>query len=131
MHESKMTVADKLVMTIMEDEDSAEENYPPKGTPESALVIVLNCDIYDVLGHTGRFFHGECECAGFKGEEVYVDDVPDEPGYFVFENGEPWSHRDWETGYVDDYGISGDWRKARLDDFAKFGVEVPIDGLDR
>lgn len=98
--------------TIMPDEDDPNENYPPKGTPEFAIVINITCDQYIVLYHTGRYFHAQINCAGFNGEEIGITNVPDEPGVWVFENGKPWDHKDWETGIVDDYGITGDWRPA-------------------
>lgn len=109
------------------DPNAAEENYPAKGTPETALVVSLTCDQYHVIHHTGRYFYGQVECAGFQGEDVGISDVPDEPGIWVFESGKVWTSTDWETGIQDDFGIEGTWRKARPEDFEKAGLECPLD----
>lgn len=109
------------------DDYAPEDDYPPKGTPNTALIISITKDQYTVLAHTGRYFHGQINCAGLSGEEVGISNVPDEPGVWVLEDGAPWSSRDWETGIVDDYGIEGTFRKATPADFEKFGLECPMD----
>ena len=106
-----------------EQEQEAIDNYPPKGTPETAIIVSLDCEIYSVIWHTGRFFHAQCVHAGLLYEEIGLSDVPDEPGIWWFENGKPWHTTDWETGVPDDYGMDGDWRKATKEDFEKAGLE--------
>ncbi len=112
----------KWLMTPVEPDYDPANDYPPKGTPETALVIVINEELFEVLDHTGRYFHGMINCAGYSGVDILIDAVPDEPGYWVFENGVS-----WKDHYEGDYGISGDWRKARLSDFTKYSVECPIE----
>ena len=119
------TITDEL--TIKPDEFNPDDHYPPKGTPETALVVTLTCDQYHVVHHTGRYFHAQVECAGYHGEEVGIDDVPDEPGVWYFSGGKPWTSKDWETGVIDDGGISGDWRRATAEDFKDAGLECPMD----
>jgi hypothetical protein len=115
----------------IEDEHTPEENYPPKGTPERALLVVIDCDDYHVVDYTGRFFHGQIACAGVQGEEVGITGVPDDdPGVYVFENGKPWTTTDWETGVVDDYGIDGDFRKATLEEYQAMALGPVSDGID-
>jgi hypothetical protein len=109
----------------IEGEHTPEENYPPKGTPERALLVVINCDNYHVVDYTGRFFHGQIACAEVQGEEVGICDVPDDPGVYVFENGKPWTTTDWETGVVDDYGINGDFRKATFEEYQAMALGSP------
>lgn len=106
-----------------------EDGYPPKGTPETALVIVWSGEDYafHIMAHTGRYFYGTVEVGGLNGEESGMEDVPEGPGFYVMENGRVSSHRDWETGIVDEVLIHGDWRKARLADFDRFGIECPLD----
>ena len=65
---------------VPETGPSPDDLYPPKGTPETAIVITLTEDQNHVVHHTGRYFHAQVECAGYQGEEVGIDDVPDEPG---------------------------------------------------
>lgn len=115
-----------LEFTTLED-DVERDDYPPKGTPEMALVVSVGEDNYAVVHHTGRYFHAQVVDAGFNGEEVGIDAVPDEPGAWVFENGKPWTGRDWETNIVDDGGISGDWRRATPGDFKAAGLPCPLD----
>lgn len=112
-------------MDIFEENDTKnpEDEYPPIGTPETAIVIVINCDNYEVVDYTGRFFHAQIGCAGFHGEEIGITNVPDSPGVYVMDNGKPWEGKDWETGIVDDYGIEGDWRLATKEDFKRFDVD--------
>ncbi len=117
----------KLEFGPLEKDDDPEDRYPPKGTPETAIVINLDEDAYSILHHTGRYFHGQLVVAGLIGEEIGIMDVPTDPGVWTFEDGKYWTHTDWETGIVDDYGISGSWRKATPDDFANAGIECPID----
>ncbi len=120
-------------MQIMPAENRAgvpeDDGYPPEGTPETALVIVWSGEDYafHIMAHTGRYFHGTVEVAGFNGEESGMEGVPEEPGFYVMENGRVSSHRDRETGIVEEVLIHGDWRKARLADFDRFGIECPLD----
>lgn len=109
--------------------DDPNDHYPPKGTPETCLIIAIDSDNFRTLAHTGRFFHAQLNCAGFDGEELGLEGVPDEPGFWVMEAGQTWSHRDWETGIVDDYGCGGVWRPALATDFIAFGLTVPPIGL--
>lgn len=102
---------------VSEFEYSPEEDYPPKGTPERALLVVINCDNYHVVDYTGRFLHAQIACAGYQGEEVGIRGVPDDPGVYVFENGKPWNGTDWETGVIDDFGIDGDFRPATFEEY--------------
>ena len=101
------------------------ENYPPIGTPEECLVLVINSENFEVLGHAGRFFHAQIGCVGYNGEEIGIDDVPDKHGYWVMENGSVWTSTDYDSGVVDDCGISGHWRPATAADFERFGVSLP------
>lgn len=108
-------------MTIesFDDDSYAPENhYPPIGTEESAMVLVISSDNFTVLSHTGRFMHGQCNCAGFDGEEIGLKNVPDEPGYWVLRNGTMDCGEDWADLY-------GDWSEATLDDFTRFDIDVP------
>ncbi|UTU07772.1 hypothetical protein CcrC1_gp087 [Caulobacter phage C1] len=102
------------------------DHYPPKGTPNTCLILALTCDNFTVLGHTGRYLHAMINCAGFNGEELGLENVPDEPGYWVCENGDVNAGTDSFTGegYAEMYG---DWRRARLSDFARFEVDMPLD----
>lgn len=104
-----------------------EKNYPAMGTPNTALLAVLDNETYKVLDHKGRFFHAQLNCAGVDGIEVGIDGVPDEPGFYVFYDGTPWTTKDWESGHVDDYGIEGKFRKARPEDFEAAGLDCPLD----
>jgi hypothetical protein len=112
-------------LKFVEDDQDPSEHYPPVGTPETALVVVIDCDNYCVLAHTGRYFHAQCDCAGFQGEEVGITDVPDgDPGVYVFENGEVWTTTCPDSGCVDDCGIDGDWRLATPEDVVRFGFKA-------
>lgn len=123
----EVTVMDESHYMKPHDDESPMPEYPPQGTPDEAIIMSYDGDQgYVVLAHHGRFFHAQCVEAGFDGEEVGVDFAPD-VGLWVFENGQPWEGRDWETGMVDDYGISGDWRKPTPRDFKRFGIECPVD----
>jgi len=106
------------------DPHAPENNYPPMGTEESCLVLALNCETLEVLGHTGRFFHGQIECAGFSGEEIGVENVPDESGYFVMERG--------VVSCGEDYAeVDGDWRPATAGDFKRFNVDLPLCWMEK
>lgn len=108
-------------------EPKYEERYPPMETPDTALVLSLDGDQnLTVLSHTGRFFFAQCVHAGVDGEEVGISNPPEEPGYWVLEGGVSWTSTDWESGYVDDYGIEGDWRRAAMVDFIKYDVDYPL-----
>ena len=113
-------------LTVLPEVSGPDDHYPPKGTPETALVVTLTPGQYHVVHHTGRYFHAQVECAGFQGEEVGIDDVPDEPGVWYFSGGKPWTGRDWETGVIDDGGISGEWREATPEDFKDAGLKCPM-----
>lgn len=107
------------------DEYDSEQGYPPIGTPEACLIVALDCDHFRVLGHTGRFFHGQINCAGIPDGMIGIGNVPDEHGYWVMENGSVWTNQDHDSGVVDDCGVEGDWRPARLEDFDHFDADVP------
>lgn len=114
-------------MLLQAKTDDHEDDYPPIGTPERALIIAIDCDNFHVLAHTGRFFHAQRNLAGLDGEEIGLDRDPNlEPGYYVFEGGNAWQHRDWETGVIDDYGLGGTWRQPTRADFEAFEVPFPI-----
>lgn len=106
----------ELIFT--EDEYKPEDHYPPVGTEESGLVLIISADNFTVLEHTGRFMHGQRCCAGFDGEEIGLQDVPDEPGYWVFRDGKVSAGEDYADLYCD-------WAPAQPEDFARFGVELP------
>ena len=125
-----MSDLDELETIVVRSKDDPDENYPPKGTPNECLVILIDQDNFHVLGWTGRFFHGQCVCAGFSSTDEIGIDHPDEdldPGYYVMEKGRPWATKDWESNVFDDYGIAGIWRKATRADFDKFNVGWPFD----
>tara|TARA_R100001086_G_scaffold205174_1_gene121042 strand:- start:1377 stop:1745 length:369 start_codon:yes stop_codon:yes gene_type:complete len=111
------------ILNVFEEEEPRSDEYPPKGTPEEAIIIALDEETYRVLAHTGRFFHAQLVGAGVDGMEVGISDVPSDPGIWFFSEGSYWSSKDWETGIVDDYGISGKIRKATKEDFDKFNLE--------
>lgn len=118
-------MVDFIILEEDDDSPDRDENYPPIGTPDACLGLSLDGDAtFTILGHTGRFFHAQCNCAGFWGEEVGID-FPDFIGYFVLEKGVTWNTIDWESGEVDDYGINGDIRPAELKDFIHFNVDIP------
>ena len=107
------------------DEYDPRDYYPPMDEENACLGLSLDGDCnFAILGHTGRFFHAQCEDAGFNGEEVGID-FPDWIGYFVLDGGTTWESRDWESGHVDDYGCSGNVRHATAEDFVRFDVELP------
>lgn len=99
-------------------------HYPPTGTEEAALLVTLDCEQFKVLGHTGRFLHGQIECAGLSGEDIGFENVPDESGYFVMERGVVSCGED----YAD---IDGDWRPATADDFKRFGADLPLCWMEK
>ncbi len=116
-------------MTPIEEEP--DPGYPPIGTPETALVLAIDCDNYPVLGHTGRYMHAQMVCAGVDGQEVglntdQLDVAGWEPGYCVLERGVFWESRDCETNVVDDCGLDGHWRRAVSEDFMFYGIAIPI-----
>lgn len=114
-------VPNKII--AVKDSDDPADYYPPIGTPEAALVISLAGDNFTVIAHTGRFFHGQIGCAGYNGEELGMTGSGDlDLGYYVFENGKPWS-------YDDDCGIDGDWRPATPKDFIDFDADMPFEPL--
>ena len=115
------------VFEDIEDRYDPRDSMPEEGTPETALILALDCDTYEVLAFTGRYFHSQIEVAGFKREEIGVLlDKDINPGLYVFENGWVRESRHWETGMVEDVWISGDVRPARIEDFDIFGV-YPMD----
>jgi len=95
------------------------DDYPPKGTPEACLLLVMNNEQFLVLGHTGRFFHGSINCAGYNGEEIGIQNVPDEHGYWVMEDGGVYCDEDTAE-------VSGNWRPAILNDFIHFEADLPV-----
>lgn len=99
-------------------EYNPEDHYPPIGTEEACLIVSLDCDTYRVLGHTGRAFHGQIECAGYNGEELGLQNVPEEPGYWVMERGSVHASED-------EFEIDGDWRPAVAGDFDRFNADMP------
>lgn len=109
------------------EDNEAENSYPPVGTPETAIVVVIDSENFKILAHTGRYFHGTCVCAGYTGEESGLCGVPDEPGFYFFYDGKVWTSQCWETGIVDDWGIEGSFRKATPEDFLTAGLECPLD----
>jgi hypothetical protein len=70
------------------------DHYPPKGTEEACLAIVIDSEMFRVLGHTGRYMHGQINCAGYQGEELGLNNVPDDPGFWVMERGSVWTSFD-------------------------------------
>lgn len=120
---------DDVLRTVSPDREVGprDEDRPPRGTPETALLAALGEDSYHVLHHTGRYFYGTCELAGFTDEEVGIRGVPDEPGYYVLEDGKVGTWKDWETGLCEDVWVDGRIRKARPEDFIQRGVALPID----
>lgn len=120
-----MTDFSKLITEAEPEGYNPEDDYPPIEEPNEALGLSLDGDCnYWILAHTGRYLHGQIECAGMNGEESGIS-FPDEIGYFVLENGKGWNSRDWETGIVDDYGLDGDTRPALYADFVKFKADIP------
>ncbi|AXQ69123.1 hypothetical protein HOU02_gp099 [Caulobacter phage CcrBL9] len=118
-------LADEMAkITALNDPYNPNDHYPPKGTPDGCLILALSCDNFTVLGHTGRYLHAMINCAGFNGEELGLEGVPDEPGYWVCENGSVNAGTDSYTGegYAEMYG---DWRPARREDFEHYGVDMP------
>lgn len=96
------------------DDPNLEENYPPLGTPETALVVVLDEDRFEIIAHTGRFFHGMLNCAGYGSEEVGLVVEPDlSPGVYVVENCSVSAGEDWCEA-------TGTWRKANVNDLIDF-----------
>jgi hypothetical protein len=119
---------DKFTFDITESEadpDDPNENYPPKGTEDACLLVNIDDYRFKMLGHTGRFFHAQCDCAGYDGEEIGIEGIPEEAGYWVMEKGVVSYSRDWESGVVDEVTISGEWRPALLEDFEKFNADEP------
>jgi hypothetical protein len=106
------------LIPFVEDDYDPTAHYPPIGTEESAMILNLDGESFIVLAHTGRFMHGQINCAGFSGEELGLQDVPDEPGYWVLRNGVVSAGED----YADLYG---DWEPAQGDDFVRFDVDLP------
>lgn len=107
-----------------------EPPYPPIGTEEACLIIALDCEQFMALGHTGRYMHGQCACAGVDGPETGIR-VPDDldPGYWVMRNGRVYGGGPYWTPYGEEYDdpeVSGDWRKARRSDFDHFNVDWPM-----
>mgnify|MGYP001087576777 CR=1 FL=1 len=114
------------ILEETKDEPDADDDYPPVGTPERALILAIDADNFTVLAHTGRFFHAQIACAGYDGEEVGIERPADlEPGYYVYEGTKAWERKDWETGLIDDYGLGGALRPATHADFFTFGVKPP------
>ena len=99
-----------------------KDGEPPEDTPETALIVVLDCDTYQVVAHTGRYFYWAQYTAGARDEWAVRLDMDIAPGVYVLENGSPGESRDWETGIPDDVWIDGDVRRATPADFARFGV---------
>lgn len=100
------------------DRYDPENDYPPEGTENACLIISLDCDRFEVLGHSGRYFHVQINCAGYNSEEIGIDDIPDQPGYWVMENG-------ILGGEPDNLSMSGEWRPAAREDFTRFNVDLP------
>ena len=105
------------------------DHYPPKGTEEACLILSLGNEQFTVLGHTGRYFHGQCACAGYDGEEVGIAEAMDlDHGYWVMEKGRVYGGGGPDMrGEYDDPEVGGEWRRARLSDFKRFNVDAPID----
>ena len=99
-----------------------KDGEPPEGTPETALIVVLDCDTYQVAAHTGHYFYWAQYTAGAREEWAVRLDMDIAPGVYVLENGSPGESRDWETGIPDDVWVDGDVRPATPADFARFGV---------
>jgi len=111
-------------LTAIEEDRSEENNYPPKGTEETALIVWLDEEAFTVVAHTGRFFHSHFIDAGLQEDELNISTVERDPGVYVFSGGKVWESRDWETGVVDDYGIDGLWRLANAKDLKDFDYEA-------
>lgn len=119
-------------MTLkLEDNDqfgSEGPPEPPADEMDSALLLVINADIYRVLAHRGRYFYWTCTMNGeWDGEMVGCALPLDiDPGYYVFESGLVKVSTDHETGHTEWNGITGTTRKAGYADFADWGVEDPF-----
>ena len=122
-------MSDELIP--VNDPSDPEYHYPPTGTEEACLIIAFDCEQFKVLGHTGRYFHGQCACAGYDGEEVGIQVPVDmDPGYWVMRNGTVSGggpYQTYEGTEYDDPEVSGDWCKARRSDFEHFNVDWPMD----
>ena len=138
-----MIFDDNDILTFFTEEEekdiiSTDEDIPPSSEPNTALILAFDCETYMILAHTGPYFWMTCEEAGETfttgpHDSIGIDSVPDEPGYYMFDGGgmenvNIWT--DWETGHSEWDGITGDIGRAHVNDFKRFGVEVPIEGIE-
>lgn len=75
---------------VDKDDPNLEENYPPHGEENSAVLLVYHdddCEDFEVLSSTGRYFHAMWGCAGYSGMELGIGDIPSKAGMYLFSNG--------------------------------------------
>lgn len=102
-------------------------DYPPIGTAETCLVLVISNENFFVLGYTGRFLTCQIDANGaWAGEELGIEMVPDKHGYWVMESGRvSGGGKDFFSGEWNDAMIGGIWRPATVEDFKAFNAELP------
>ena len=116
--------ADAAVIVKKEGENLAN-SVMGNNEADSCLALTFNSEQFHVIAHCGRFFRYEIEENGRQGGDIGINAPPDEPGVYVFENGQfiggGWNPR---TMTQEDSFLFGEWRVATAADYKRFDIDI-------